>query len=74
MVPKALTNAVVWLYQINKTEGYHPNIEKLAALFVVMPAYNLVIYGNMCLETNKLKVHPIGMATLKKSIKLLKST
>ena len=25
-----------------------------------MPAHHL-LYGNMCLDTNKLKIHPIGM-------------
>ena len=30
-----------------------------------MPAHHL-IYGNMFLDTNKLKIHPIVMATLKK--------
>ena len=28
----------------------------------------LIIYGNMYLDGNKLKIHPIGMATLKKAL------
>ena len=31
-----------------------------------MPAHHLVLYGNMCLNTNKLKIHPWGIAIFKK--------
>ena len=48
-----------WLVHLFKTERYHQNIDKVAALIYVMPAHHLK-YGNMCLEYNKLKMHPQG--------------
>ena len=49
-----------------KTEGYHQNIEKLTALIeFVMPMYNELSW-NVCMKTNKLKIHTTGVSTLKK--------
>ena len=38
---------MVWLVQTHKTEEYHLNIEKLTAMFVIMPTHHLVIIENM---------------------------
>ena len=46
-----------------KTEEEHQNIRKLTALVVCNTSTSLMIYGNMHLDYNKLKIHPIGMAT-----------
>ena len=51
--PKLEPDAKDWLVQPCKTEEYHLNIEIVAALFVIMPA------------TNILKIPPTEMATLK---------
>ena len=40
------------------------NIRRLQLLFIVKPAHHL-IYGNICLDTNKLKMHPIVVPTHK---------
>ena len=64
--PEPLTG---WSYLAgsgHQTVEDHLNIEKLTALIVYNTNTSL-INGNMCLEYNKLKIHPIGMATLKKS-------
>ena len=42
-------------------EEHLKTLKKLTALFYIMPAHHL-IYGNMCLENNTLKIHPSGMA------------
>ena len=52
-----------------KTEGYHQNIRKLTALIeFVMPIYNELSW-NVYMKTNKLKIHTIGVSTLKKKKK-----
>ena len=44
----------------------HLNIEKLTVLIVfVMPKYKKLSW-NVCMITNKLKMHPKGVPTLKK--------
>ena len=53
-----------------KTEEDHLKIWKLQFFLVLMPTHYL-IYGNLCLEINKLKIQPTGMATFKKIINLL---
>ena len=40
------------------------NIKMLQFSLVTMPAHHL-LYGNVCLDMNKSKIHPIGMATKK---------
>ena len=45
-----------WLVQPYRTERDHLNIEKLTALFVVMPIHYL-IYGYKKCDSNILKMH-----------------
>ena len=45
-----------------KTEGDNLKIWKVEALFVVMPAYHLIMEMYV-LETNKLKMHSMGVPT-----------
>ena len=42
---------------LNKTVENHLNIEKLRALFVIMPIHYLIIYGYVKCDTNTLKMH-----------------
>ena len=56
LMPKALTGCENWLDQIYKTEGYHPNIEKLTAL-IGYNAYIQETCAECVYETNKLKKH-----------------
>ena len=47
-------------------EGVHQKIEKISAL-VCSNAFALInIYGNVCDEANKIKIHPFGLATFEK--------
>ena len=55
---------VGWFWTLDGGRPYE-DLKSVAALFVVMPAHHLM-YGNMCLETIKLKIHPVGMATFEK--------
>ena len=48
-----------------KTEEDQMKIWKVAA-FVCYNANTSPYIGNMCFDSNKLKIHPFGMATLKK--------
>ena len=50
------------------TEEDHLNIKIVTALLFIMPAHYMDthIYGNMYHETNKLKIHANGIATVKK--------
>ena len=59
--PKLYTDAKDLLVQPCKTQEYHLNIKTLQLLFVIMPAH-LLLYGIMCLDTNKLKIPrlPLG--------------
>ena len=47
-----------------KMEEDHRRFKKLQLLFVITPTH-YSLYGNMRVHTNKLKIHPFGMATLK---------
>ena len=47
---------------VHKMEGDHLKILKVIAL-IYYNAGTLFLNGFMRLETNKLKIHPIGMAT-----------
>ena len=49
-----------------KTEEDHLNIKMVTALLLIMPAHTH-LYENMCHEKNELKIHPVGMATFKKT-------
>ena len=49
-----------------KTEEDHLNI-KIVDSPVCYNASILLLRGNMLLDTNKLRFHPIGMATLKRA-------
>ena len=53
---KPLSGCKDWLVQPYKTERDHLNIEKLTALFDVMPIHHL-IYGYVNCDTNILKMH-----------------
>ena len=38
----------------------HQNVKIVTVLLFKMPAHYLVMYGNMCHENDKLKIHPRG--------------
>ena len=48
-------------------QGNHQKMWKVAALFVIMPRHNLII-GNILYGTNKVKIHPWGMAAIERII------
>ena len=54
-----------WLFQPCQMEEYHLSIKTLQLLFLKMTAHHL-LYRNMCLDLNKLIIHPIGMIIFKK--------
>ena len=53
----------------HKTEKNHLNIEKVTALFVIMPTHYL-IYGDMRCGTNTLKTHMCAIIKKLKNPKL----